>query len=132
MGREEGLLTQAPGTFLGEVRERQHAPEGQAGTKGGGQRQEVVSDAPGLVAPFLPPSSFQDVSSNELQSLPAELCSLPSLRDRSRQCSSRTVALKLSRNQNPLESLLDPPSPRANGLAGLEWGYETFHFISSQ
>lgn len=81
MGREEGLLTQAPGTFLGEVRERQHAPEGQAGTKGGGQRQEVVSDAPGLVAPFLPPSSFQDVSSNELQSLPAELCSLPSLRD---------------------------------------------------
>ena len=46
--------------------------------------QEAVSDAPGLMLfPHVFPclSSFQDVSSNELQSLPTELCSLPTLRD---------------------------------------------------
>ena len=45
-------------------------------TKGSSLVQEAVSDA---LCPRL--SLFQDVSSNELQALPAELCSLPTLRD---------------------------------------------------
>jgi len=59
-------------------------PRGKDETKGSSLVQEAVSDAPSLmlflhVFPCL--SSFQDVSSNELQSLPTELCSLPTLRD---------------------------------------------------
>lgn len=54
---------------------------GEARTEGGGRRPGAVSDAPGLVARALLLSSLQDVSGNELQALPAELCSLPSLRD---------------------------------------------------
>ena len=65
-------MSQAPGTF-GEF--------GAGSTEGGGQRLEAVSDAPGLVAPGGLLSSLQDVSGNELQALPAELCSLPALRD---------------------------------------------------
>ncbi|XP_022356545.1 leucine-rich repeat and calponin homology domain-containing protein 4 isoform X1 [Enhydra lutris kenyoni] len=70
--QEGGPSSQAPGAF-GEF--------GEGGTEGGGQGPEAVSDAPGLVAPGLLLSSLQDVSGNELQALPAELCSLPSLRD---------------------------------------------------
>lgn len=51
-------------------------PRGRDETKGSSLAQEAVSGAP---CPRL--SSFQDVSSNELQALPAELCSLPTLRD---------------------------------------------------
>lgn len=71
-----------PGTrpFWGEVGERPDAPYGKAGTEGGGQRLRRLLMLLGL---WLLPASFliQDVSSNELQSLPTELCSLPSLRD---------------------------------------------------
>lgn len=74
----EGLESQAPGTSRGRS-------EGEAGCALGvrPRLKEVVRDRrhSWSCGFFLVLSSFQDVSSNELQSLPAELCSLSSLRD---------------------------------------------------
>lgn len=86
MGSREtgGWPNQALGTFGRRAGKGGMRPRGKDETKGRSLVQEAVSDAPGLMLfPHIFPclSSFQDVSSNELQSLPTELCSLPTLRD---------------------------------------------------
>lgn len=107
-GQEGGPSSRAPGAF-GEF--------GEGGTEGGGQGPEAVSDAPGLVAPGLPLSSLQDVSGNELQALPAELCSLPSLRD-------------LSVRRNQLSTLPDGEEKR--DLAGAGVCGESAHVCTAE